>query len=132
MIEDIFSVVSYEEVVPAVVVVVADANALSPARVGDPSFRGNVGESAVAIVAKKMRDRFVAGGKAFQTRAVYDKNIQPAVVVVIVEGDATAGGFEQVFILVLSAEDGFDVQPGFAGDVYKIDAKIGGRRGGFL
>ena len=45
------------------------------------------------------------------------KDIEPAVVIVIVKRDAAAGGFEQILVLVFSAEDGFDIQAGFARDV---------------
>src|SRR5436309_2949763 len=87
-------------------------------------FGGDVGEGAVAIVLEKMIGGFLAGGKTFQAVAVDKKNIQPAVVVVIVEGDAAAGGFEKIFIFVLAAENGFGVEAGFARDVEEGNAKI--------
>ncbi len=114
VIENVLAEVGDEQIVPAIVVVVADANALSPAGVRDAGLRGHVGESAVAIIAKKMRSRLAAGGKAFQPRAVHEKNIEPAVVVVIVEGDAAARGFQQIFVFVLAAENCFRIQSGFA------------------
>ena len=91
----------------------------------DSGFCGDVGESAIAIVAEEMRRGLAARRKAFQPRSIHQKNIEPAVVVVIVEGNAATRGFEQIFIFVLSAEDGFRIQAGFASYVEKADAKIG-------
>ena len=124
VIQNVLAEVGDEQIVPAVVVVVADAHALSPARVRDSGLRGHVGEGAVAIVAKQMRRRFAPRGKALEPRAVHQKNVEPSVVVVVVEGNAAAGGFQQIFVLVLAAENGFRVQPGFARDVEKADAQI--------
>ena len=123
VIEHVLAEVGDEQVIVAVVVVVADADALSPAGVSDAGFGGDIGESAVAIVLEQMRGGLLAGGEAFQARAVHQKNIEPAVVVVIVEGDAAAGGFEQIFILVLAAENRFGVESGFFRDVDEIDAR---------
>ena len=65
-----------------------------------PAFSRHVGESAVAIVAEKMRCGFAASGKALEAPAVHDENVEPAVVVVIVECDAAAGSFEQIFLFL--------------------------------
>ena len=71
-----------------------------------------------------MRGRGLACGKTFESRAVHEKNIEPSVVVVVVEGDAAAGGFEKIFVFVFAAEDGLGVEAGFAGDVDEADAEI--------
>ena len=92
-----------------------------------PGFHGDVGEGAVAIVLEQVRVRFFAFGEAFQPPAVHQKDVEPAVVVVVVEGDAAAGGLEQVLVLVLAAEDGLGVETSFAGDVGEGDADIGAR-----
>ena len=54
VVQNILAEVGDEQIVPSVVVVVADANALSPAGVRDAGLRGHVGEGAVAIVAEEM------------------------------------------------------------------------------
>ena len=128
VVENVLAEVGDEQVFEAVVVVVADADALSPAGVGHAGLCGDVGESAVAIVLEEMRGGLLAGGEAFEAPAVDQKNIQPAVVVVVVESDAAAGGLEQIFVLVLAAEDGFCVESGFPGDIHETDAKV---RNGF-
>src|SRR5258708_27724118 len=69
-----------------------------------------------------------AGGKTFEAGAVDEKNIQPAIVVVIVESDATAGGFEKVFVFVLAAKDGLHIQAGLARNVEEGKTEIAGRR----
>jgi len=71
----------------------------------------------------------LAGGKTFETPAVDEKNIEPAVVVVIIESDAAAGGLEEIFVFVLAAENGFDIKAGFVRDVKEGYAKINGGGG---
>ena len=44
--------------------------------------------------------------------------------VVVEEGDAAASGFEQIFILVLAAEDGFGVQAGLLSNVDERNAEV--------
>ena len=94
MIENILAVVGDEEIVPTVVIVIADANPLSPTGVSEPGPGSDIGESAVTIVAEKMRRGFATCGKALEAPAVHDKNVEPAVVVVIVKRNATTGSFE--------------------------------------
>src|SRR5260370_34797091 len=72
-------------------------------------------------------DRFVSGGKSFEARAVHQKNVEPAVVVVVVERDSAARGFEQAFVLVFAAEDRFDVKARFASDVHETDPQRSAR-----
>src|ERR671923_2305853 len=80
VIKNILAVISDEQVVEAVVVVVANADALSPAGTAQPGFIGDVGEGAITIVFEKVRGGFLAFGKTFKTRAIHDENIEPAVV----------------------------------------------------
>jgi hypothetical protein len=50
VVQHVFSEVGDEEIVEAVVVVIADANGLPPTRMEQASFGSDVRESAVAIV----------------------------------------------------------------------------------
>src|SRR5947199_7832300 len=125
VIENVLAEISDEQVVPAIVVVVADAASLSPARVRDAGFQGNVGKRAVPIVAEQMRGGLTAFGKTFKARAVDQENIEPAVVVVVVKGDAAARGFEQIFVFVLAAENGLCIQTGFAAHIDEDHSVIG-------
>ena len=125
VVEHVLAVVGDEQIVVAVVVVVADADALSPAGVLEPSLQGDVGEGAVAIVLEQVVEGLFARRKAFEPPAVDQEDVEPAVVVVVVEGDAAAGGLEQIFVLVLAAEDRLGVESGFVGDVDEGDAEVG-------
>ena len=84
----------------------------------------HVGKRSVAIVLEKMIGRFLSSGKPFQARAVHQKNVEPAVVVVIIESHAAPGRLEKVFVLVLAAVDGFCSESGFPGHIHKGDAQI--------
>src|SRR5207249_4346643 len=90
-------------------------------------------ECAVSIIFEKMGRWLLALGETFQARSVHQENVEPAVVVVIVKSHAAASGLKQIFVLVLAAVDCFGVQSGFAGDIDKTYAEIGGfGRGGRL
>lgn len=91
----------------------------------DAGLRGNVGEGAVAIIAKEMRSRLASGWKAFQPRSIHKKNIEPAVVVVIVKSYAATRGFEEIFIFVLAAKNCFRIQSGLTPDIDEAHAQIG-------
>ena len=64
-----------------------------------------------------------AFGESLQTPAVHEEQIQPAIVVVVVEGEAAASGFEQIFVVTFPAVDGLDVEPGLLHDVDEADAQ---------
>ena len=124
VVQNILAEVSDEQIVVAVVIVVADADALAPAGVLEPSLERDVGESAVAIVLEQVVERLFARWKAFEPRTVDQKNVEPAIVVVVIERDAAASGLEQVFVLVLAAKDRLGVESGFFCNVDKGDAEI--------
>src|ERR1700680_4059959 len=54
VVEDIFSVIGDVEIFPAIVVVIADANALAPPGVGQAGFLRDIGEGSVVIVVIEM------------------------------------------------------------------------------
>ena len=128
VVENTFAEVSDEKIVETVVIVVSDTNSLSPTGVEQAGFGGDVGESAIAIVFEEMRRGLLASRKTFEAPAVDEKNVQPAVVVVIIESDAAAGGFEKVFVFVLATEDSFYIQAGLTPDVQEGNTEIVSRR----
>src|SRR5213078_1145816 len=67
VLEDIFPEVGDEESVE--IVVVGDADALSPTGMNETGLGGDVGESAVAVIFEKMRCGFLSGGEAFEAPA---------------------------------------------------------------
>ena len=69
-------------------------------------------------------------GKPSRRAAVDEEDVQPAVVVVVVESDAAAGGLEQIFVLVLAAEDGFGIQAGVVANVDEAEPQAGIGLGG--
>src|ERR1700730_16219209 len=97
----------------------------------DSRLRSHIGESSIAIIAKEMRRRFSAGREAFEPRAVHHKNVEPSIVVEIVESNAAARGLEQILVLVLAAENSFRIQPGFPSDVDEVHSRIGTLLGRF-
>lgn len=92
--QNIFSERRYVNIVEAVVVVVADADPLPPTVMDETGFRRDISKCAIAIILEKMRDWFLAFGKTFEAPAVHQKNIEPVVVVVVVESGAAACGFQ--------------------------------------
>ena len=106
-VKGVLAVVGNEEVVVAVVVVVADTAGLAPAGlVLEAGAFGHVCEGAVAIVFEEAAVRLLAGREAFQAPAVDEEEVLPAVVVIVVKGEAAAGGFKEVLVGQLAAVDG--------------------------
>ena len=120
----ILPVVGEEEILEAVVVVVAHADALRPAGAEQAGLGGHVGEGAVAVVFVEV----VAGfwRSVFETPSAGDEDVHPAVVVVVEEGAAGGHGFDDVGEAVGLA---IDHRCGQAGCVGNID-KAGKRRNG--
>src|SRR5215471_17137327 len=115
VVQAVLSVVGDIEVFPAVVVVVADANALSPARSGEAGLVGNVGECAVVVIAVEVIGRGLAAGKAFESGSIDQENVWPAIVVVVDDANAGAGSFDDVLLGIDAAEDVRRRQSGLAG-----------------
>ena len=120
MIEPVLAVVGDVEIFPSVVVVVADADALAPAVRGQPGLGGHVGKSSVVIVAIQMIGGRRSRRKSFERGAVHQENVGPAIVVVVENRDAGAGGLDDVFLGVLAAEDLGHGQAGFFRDVNEV------------
>ena len=114
MVERVLAVVGEEKIFETIVVVVADANSLSPTGARQAGFAGDVSECAVAIVLEQIADRFFARGETLKAPAIHQKDIQPAVVIEVVKSGAASGGLQQIFVLVHSAENDLGVQARFA------------------
>src|SRR6202034_1051210 len=134
--ERVLAVVSDEEIVIAVVVVIADAAGLSPtgAVLEAGAFR-DIGEGAVAIVLEETAVRLLACGETFQTPSVDQEHVEPAVVIVIVKGKTAAGGLEKIFVPAFAAIGGFHSQSRLLNDIDEADAErraFNGRLGAFF
>jgi len=113
----------YEKIVVAVVVVVADGNTESKHLDVESGLVRYIGESTVVIVVIKL-GRGVLLGVAGPVHAVYEKNIRPAVIVVVNEGDAGSHSFWQEFL----AERAIVVNEADSGELRDV-AEL--NRGGF-
>jgi hypothetical protein len=113
--EVVLAVCGDVEVVVAVVVVVADAGTLSPGGEGEAGFDGDVGEGAVVVVVEEVAGGLFFGG--FEGGSVDEEDVGEAVAVVVEDGDAGAGGFDDVVLGVGAAVDVADEDAGFGGYV---------------
>src|SRR5271167_708614 len=94
MVKNILPVISNEQIVVTIVVIVADATGLTPTGVDfQPRTLRNIGERAITVVLEQVTMWLVALGESFQPPSVHQKDVQPAIVVVVVEGEAAARRF---------------------------------------
>src|SRR6185437_10551383 len=94
VIEHVVAVIRNEQIVKAVVIVIADGNTGCPTRARQSGFRCRVSESAVSIVlVQAVRD---ARRITLQACTVENEQIHPAIVVVIDEGDASPNYLDDV------------------------------------
>src|SRR5438445_319951 len=100
MVKDILPVICQEQVIAAIVVVITHTNAIAPAGLQDPGLGSRVGECPVSVIVIEMARGGLAGGETFQARAAGDKNIQPAIVVVVKERNAGTVGFHDISLLI--------------------------------
>src|SRR5271155_318713 len=121
--ERVLPVIADEEIVVAVVVVIADAAALSPAAAREAGFRGDVRKRAFTIVFEEVAGWLLTFCESFETPAVHEKNIEPAILVVVIEGNSAAGGFEEIFVLAFAAINCLRIQAGLRCHIDKLQAK---------
>src|SRR5438874_1905467 len=95
--------ISYVEVFPAVIVIVADCNPESPAAVVECGFRSYIAECAVVVVAVELSGVTFARVHIFQVRTVDQVNVHPAVVVIVEHGDAATHCFHDVTLFESTA-----------------------------
>ena len=105
VIQDVSTPVGYKEVIKAIVIVIADAATLAPARPSQSSLLRHIGKRPVAIIVKEEIRGRGAAWKPVESAAVHKKNVEPAVVVVIEEGYATTHLLEEVLIVMYAPVD---------------------------
>jgi hypothetical protein len=66
--------------------------------------------------------------RRFQRGAVDDEDVGPAGVVIIKDGDAGAGGLDDVLFTLLVTGDYLEAQAGLLGDVLKVGDRSGALR----
>src|SRR6516164_7532915 len=115
-----------EQIIPTVVVVVANANPGLPTRPCQAGFLRHIGEGPVAIVLKKLGSwRFPLRPSLPQPRTVGQVDVQPTVVVVVKEGDAASFGFNDVAFAIACAPNVGSVESSLLRHVYKLDCRRG-------
>src|ERR1700674_231436 len=97
-IELILPEVGAKQILATIVVVISHAHGGSPADVMQSGFLGYISESAVAIVLIQPVGR--ACGRFLHSSATQNEDVHPTVVVIVQKGAATAGGFEDVILVV--------------------------------
>src|SRR4029077_5727505 len=94
VVENVVAKISGEEIVEAVVVVISDTTGLPPSGSGQASLLGYVGKGAVTIVAKQITGIAIPR-RGLEASSVHQKNIEPAIVVVVKQRHAAAHFLEQ-------------------------------------
>ncbi len=93
-----------KQVVPAIIVIIADAHAGLPAGTRKARLFGDVSESSIAIISVEMRSRrFSFSPLRVEARAVSEIDIEPSVLIVIEKGQAATFGFDDVAFVVEAA-----------------------------
>jgi len=71
------------------------------------------------VVVKEVICR-ASTGWLIQCGSIHDEDVWPAVVVVVENSYAGAGGLDDVFLRLFIAGDNLELQAGFFGDVLKV------------
>src|SRR6266481_445503 len=125
MIETILPVVRDVEVFPTIIIVISDADALTPSRGNKTGLHGDIRESPIMIVVIQVVGGGLIGWESFQCGAVHNENIRPSIVVIIKDSHARSGRLDDVFLGFYSAKYIYRRQPRFFRDVHEIcDARI--------
>ena len=121
VIKAILPVIGDEQVFPSIVVVIADAYALTPAcGVSESGNFGHVGERAVVIVAVEMIGWGIIRWKSFQRRSVHQENVRPAIVIVVKDCHPGSGGLEDVLLCLPASEHVHHRDPGILCDIDEV------------
>src|SRR4029077_11819953 len=100
-VEDVLSPVGDEQIVEAVIVVVAHADATGPAGFQQSGALGNISESSIAVVLEQ--PIACAGWGVGEAGAGQQKDVEPAVIVEIEKRAAAAQSFDNIFLVIAFA-----------------------------
>ncbi len=117
--QDVLPLAGDEDIVVAVVVVVADGDTSRPNAASQAGLRGDVFEGAVAVVVIEPNGGIRGSWRGALPLTGEDDDIHPAVVVVIDESGAAAHGFEHVVDTAFVTVDDGRVESGLLRDVYE-------------
>src|SRR5437868_1449334 len=68
-----------------------------------------------------MISRLWISARRFEASPIHEEYVRPSIIVVVEEGHATAGGFDDVPLIARAAEDSPGIQAGIASDVFETD-----------
>ena len=130
VVQHILAVVADVQIGVAVVVVVADAHALSPPGMHEPCLLRDIGEGAVVIISIEMiAGRSLAGRRPLKLGAIDDKDVRPAVVVEIKDRHASPGSLNDVLLGGDAAKDIVHGKPTFRSNVGEPGDGLAAARG---
>ena len=96
-VENILAVISDEDILESIVVVVPDRYSAGPPRPHQPGLLRNIGERTIPVILVEAITR--PGNRFVHPSAAQHENIQPSVVVKIQEGNAATHRFDDVVFM---------------------------------
>src|SRR5579872_1394890 len=117
-IKAVLSEIGAENVLESVVVVISDANTVSPAGGMQSGLFSHVGKRSIAVVFVQAVRGF--GRSAIESGSAEQKNVDPAIIVVIDKGAAAAVRLKDIFLAVDAAVDGRLMQSSGLGNIYEM------------
>lgn len=115
--EMIFTVAGDIEVVVAIIVIVPDTCALAPAGESDCGASSDIGKSSVVVVMEEVTCGIAFRCGGVERGAINEEDVLPAVAVVVEDGNAGAGGLEDVALGFGASVDVMNEDAGLAGYV---------------
>src|SRR5712692_3291335 len=108
------------QICPAIIVIIAGTDTLSPACQRHTRFSGCVSERSIAIVVIEMAGRFLPFGKTLERRAVNEKDVRPSIIVIVNERRSASRCFDDVLFRLLISRFGLCRQPRACRNIYEI------------
>ena len=105
-VKNILTVISDEDILKAVVVIVPDGYSTGPSGTYQPSLLRDIGKRSVPIIFVEAITRIWNG--RVHARAAQYKDIQPSVVVIVQEGDTATHRLNDVVLMLESAVDDWE------------------------
>src|SRR6266852_7918903 len=125
VIETVLPEIRDVEIFPTIIIVISDANALTPPRGNKTCLHGDIRESPIMIVVIQVVGGSLIGWESFQRGAVHNENVRPSIVVIIKDRHSGSSRFDDVFLGFNTAEYIHRCQPRFFRDIREIcDARI--------
>src|SRR5438034_2070262 len=91
--------ISNVKIIPAVVIVITDRRAKSPAAVAYASLRGHISEGAVMIISVELTRMAFASAHILKSGTVHQKYVHPTIIVIVKHRNAATHRFHDVTFL---------------------------------